>query len=83
LELAKRWFFAETSANCSSVVPCSRMCRWATMAKNGGAVAPCAPSQGRSMTQAIDVLASAIEGMFIFSTPTAMAMSERPAAIAA
>ena len=34
------------------------------------------------MTHAIEALASAIEGRFIFSTPTATATSERPEAIA-
>ncbi len=82
-EFANRWFFSETAASASSEVPNSSMCRWATMAKNGGAVAPWAPSQARSMTQAIAVFASAIDGRFIFSTPTATATSDRPEAIAA
>ncbi|MDG6902430.1 MAG: hypothetical protein JRM80_10805, partial [Nitrososphaerota archaeon] len=43
------------------------------MAKKGGAVAPWTPSQGRSRTSAMEVLASAMEGRFIFSTPTATA----------
>ena len=82
-EFANRWFFSLTAAIWSSVVPYSSWWRWATMAKNGGAVAPCGPSQGRSITQAMEVLASAMEGRFIFSTPTATAMSDNPAAMAA
>ena len=35
------------------------------------------------MTHAMEVFASAIEGRFIFSRPTATATSERPAEIAA
>jgi len=53
------------------------------MAKNGGAVAPAGPSHGRSMAHPIAVFASAIEGRFIFSTPTTTAVSESPLAIAA